>query len=64
MPLLRDPLFNRAPYAGYPAFLWAAVLEAVVILGAIALRSLNSTANPVSRGFLRLNKFRSNLQPF
>jgi hypothetical protein len=32
----------------HPALLWAAILAAVVILGALALRSLKTTAKPVS----------------
>jgi len=32
----------------HPALLWAAILAAVLILGVVALRSLQTTAKPVS----------------
>jgi hypothetical protein len=56
--LALDPEVNNAAYVPrpddrpwtdqHPALLWTAILAAVVILGAIALRSLKTTAKPVS----------------
>jgi hypothetical protein len=56
--LALDPEVNNAAYIPrpddrpwtdqHPALLWAAILAAVVILGALALRSLKTTAKPVS----------------
>ena len=56
--LALDPEVNNAAYVPrpddrpwteqHPVLLWAAILAAVVILGALALRSLKTTAKPVS----------------
>jgi hypothetical protein len=53
-----EPEVNNAAYVPrpderpwseqHPAFLWVAILAAVVILGAVALRSLQTNAKPVS----------------
>jgi hypothetical protein len=57
-PVALDPEMTNAAYVPrpddrpwsdqHPAILWAAILSAVVILGAVALRSLQTTAKPVS----------------
>jgi hypothetical protein len=57
-PLALDPEVNNAAYIPrpddrpwsdqHPALLWAAILAAVLILGAVALRSLQTTAKPAS----------------
>jgi len=57
-PVALDPEANNAAYVPrpddrpwsdqHPAILWVAILAAVVILGAVALRSLQTTAKPVS----------------
>jgi len=56
--LALDPEVNNGAYVPrpddrswtdqHPALLWAAILAAVVVLGSIALRSLKTTAKPVS----------------
>jgi hypothetical protein len=57
-PVALDPEVNNAAYIPrpddrpwsdqHPALLWIAILAAVVILGAVAVRSLKTTAKPVS----------------
>jgi hypothetical protein len=57
-PVALDPETNNAAYTPraddrpwsdqHPALLWAAILAAVLILGAVALRSLQTSVNPAS----------------
>ena len=57
-PVALDPEVNNAAYVPrpddrpwsdqHPALLWIAILAAVVILGSVAVRSLKTTAKPVS----------------
>ena len=57
-PIALDPEVNNAAYVPrpddrpwsdqHPALLWVAILAAVVILGAVAMHSLKTSAKPVS----------------